>query len=53
MKKTYITPDMDVIAMKMRQIVCTSGEFNNDGSGNITVDPSDSEGDFGDDNTIY
>ena len=52
MKKTYIIPDMDVIVMKMQQIVCMSGEFNRDGD-DITVDPSDGYGDFGDDDTIY
>lgn len=43
---------MDVIVMKMQQIVCMSGEFNRDGD-DITVDPSDGYGDFGDDDTIY
>ncbi len=51
MKKKYIIPSVEIIQVEFQNIICTSGEFERLDN-NVSVDPSDTEGNFGDDNTI-
>lgn len=51
MKKKYIIPNAKVVFIRNIQMMCTSGEFAKSGS-NLNVTLGNTEGDFGDENTI-